>query len=43
MENFSVEEYEQLFQDIVAGNVSISGDDVPEPDSTDNVTVNIVK
>ena len=43
MENFPVEEYEQLFQDIVAGNVSISGDDVPEPDSTDNVTVNIVK
>lgn len=43
MENFSVEDYQKLFDDIVAGNVEIDGSDVSEPASTDNVTVNIVK
>ena len=40
---WTVEEYEQMLADIVAGKVTIDGSDVPEPASTDNVTVNIVK
>ena len=40
---WTVEEYEQMLADIVAGKVVIDGSDVPEPASTDNVTVNIVK
>lgn len=40
---WTVEEYEALLADIVAGNVEIDDSDVPEPASTANVTVNIVK
>ena len=40
---WTVEEYEQMLADIVAGKVEIDGSDVPEPASTDNVTVNIIK
>ena len=43
LEGWTVEEYEQMLADIVAGKVEIDGSDVPEPASTDNVTVNIVK
>ena len=43
LEGWSVEEYEALFADIVAGTVAIDGSDVPEPASTAHVTVNIVK
>ena len=40
---WTVEEYEALFADIVAGNVAISSDVVEFPESTANVTVNVVK
>ena len=40
---WTVEEYEQMLADIVAGKITIDGSDVPEPASTDNVTVNIIK
>ena len=40
---WSVDQYNALFADIVAGKVTIDGADVPEPASTANVTVNIVK
>ena len=40
---WTVEEYEAMLADIVAGNVTIDGSDVPEPASTSNVTMNIVK
>ena len=43
LEGFSVEEYEALFQDIVDGKISIDGADISEPESTDNVSVVIVK
>lgn len=43
LEGWSVAEYEQMLADIVAGTIVIDGADVPEPASTDNVTVNIVK
>ena len=43
LEGWSVEEYEAMLADIVAGKITIDGADVPEPESTDNVTVNIVK
>ena len=43
LENWSVEDYEALFADIVAGNVEISSDLVEYPESTDNVTVTPVK
>ena len=43
LEGFSVEDYEALFQDIANGNVTIDGSDVSEPESTANVTVNIIK
>ena len=43
LKNFSVDDYNALFQDIVDGKVTIDGSDVPEPASTDHVTVNIVK
>ena len=43
LNGWTVEEYEQMLADIVAGKVTIDGSDVPEPASTDNVTVNIVK
>ena len=40
---WTVEEYEALFADIVAGNVTIASDVVEFPESTANVTVNVVK
>ncbi len=40
--NWTVEEYEALLADIVAGNVEISSDLVEYPESTDNVTVNAI-
>ena len=40
---WTVEEYDAMLADIVAGNVTIDNADVPEPASTDNVTVNIIK
>ena len=40
---WTVEEYEALLADIVAGNVTISSDIVEFPESTANVTVNAVK
>ena len=40
---WTVEEYEALYADIVAGNVTISADLVEYPESTANVTVNPVK
>ena len=43
LENWSIEDYEALFADIVAGNVEISSDLVEYPESTDNVTVTPVK
>ena len=45
LKNWSVDDYTKLFNDIVAGTVTvIGGDDIPaEPTSTANVTVEIVK
>ena len=40
---WTVEEYQALYADIVAGNVTISSDAVEFPESTANVTVNVVK
>ena len=40
---WTVEEYEALYADIVAGNVAISADLVEFPESTENVTVTAVK
>ena len=40
---WTVEEYEALYADIVAGNVAISADLVEFPESTENVTVTPVK
>ena len=43
LEGWSVEEYEAMLADIVSGKITIDGADVPEPASTENVTVNIIK
>ncbi len=43
LKNWSVEDYNKLFADIVAGKVTISDELVTEPQSTANVTVNYVK
>ena len=43
LENWSVEDYEALYQDIVDGKVEISAELVEYPESTDNVTVTPVK
>jgi len=43
LENWSVEDYQALFADIVAGNVEISDELVTAPESTDNVTVTVVE
>ena len=43
IEGWTVEDYEALFADIVAGKVEISADLVEFPESTDNVTVTPVK
>jgi len=42
LENWSVEDYEALYADIVSGKVTISADLVEFPESTANVTVNPV-
>ena len=43
LENWTTEDYEALLADIAAGNVEISSDLVSEPESTDHVTVNVIK
>ena len=43
LEGWTVADYEAMLADIVAGTVVIDNADVPEPASTDNVTMNIVK
>ena len=43
LENFTVADYEALLADIAAGNVEISSELVSEPESTANVTVNVIK
>ncbi len=43
LENWSVEDYEALFKDIVDGKVTIDNSEPEFPASTDNVTVNPVK
>ena len=43
LKNWSVEDYEALFAEIVAGKVTISSELVESPASTANVTVNYVK
>ena len=43
LEGWSVEEYETMLADIVSGALVVDGSDVPEPASTDHVTVNIIK
>ncbi len=43
LKNWSVSDYEKLFNDIVNGTVVVDNADVAEPASTANVTVNIVK
>ena len=43
LENWSVDDYNALFADIVAGKVNISADLVEFPESTANVTVNVIK
>lgn len=43
LQDWTVEQYNDLFAGIVDGSVVIDGTDVPEPASTDNVTMNIVK
>lgn len=43
LEGWTVADYEAMLADIVAGTVVVDNADVPEPASTANVTVNIVK
>ena len=43
LKGWSVDDYNKLFADIVSGKVAVDNSDVPEPASTANVTVNIVK
>ena len=43
LKGWSQGQYSRLFNNIVAGSVTIDNADVPEPASTANVTVNIVK
>lgn len=43
LSGWTVEEYEAMLADIVAGKVTVDNSDIPEPASTDNVTVNIIK
>ena len=43
LENWTVAEYEALYADIVAGNVEISSELVEFPESTANVTVNVIQ
>ena len=43
LEGWTVADYEAMLADIVAGTVVVDNADVPEPASTANVTMNIVK
>ena len=43
LKGWTTEQYEAMLADIVSGKVVVDGADVPEPASTDNVTVNIIK
>ena len=43
LEGWTVEDYQAMLAQIVDGTLTVDGSDVPEPASTDNVTVNIVK
>lgn len=43
LKNWSVDEYNTLFKDIVDGKVKINNESVAEPANTEHVTVNIVK
>ena len=43
LKGWTVDQYKAMLSDIVAGKVVIDGSDVPEPASTANVTMNIVK
>ena len=43
LQNWSVDDYNALLADIVAGKVTIDNTDVSEPASTEHVTVNIIK
>ena len=43
LKGWTVDQYNALFADIVAGKITVDGANVPEPASTANVTVNIVK
>ena len=43
LKGWTVDQYKAMLADIVAGKVVVDGSDVPEPASTANVTMNIVK
>ena len=43
LKGWTVDQYKAMLSDIVAGKVVVDGSDVPEPASTANVTMNIVK
>ena len=43
LKGWSVADYEKLFDEIVAGTVTVDNSDVPAPESTANVTMNIVE
>ena len=43
LKGWTTEQYEAMLADIVSGKVVVDGADIPEPASTDNVTVNIIK
>ena len=43
LEGWSVEDYQAMLAQIAGGTLTVDNADVPEPASTDNVTVNIVK
>ena len=43
LEGWSVEDYQAMLAQIADGTLTVDNADVPEPASTDNVTVNIVK
>ncbi len=43
LKNWSVDDYNGLFQKIVSGEIKVSNENVPEPASTEHVTVTIIK
>lgn len=43
LENWTVDQYNELLGKIKDGSVAVDGSEVPEPQSTANVTINIVK